>query len=617
MSHRGELLELLTRCVRDGAVRLMLQRAEAECMLVAPGLAARLRDVDAAAAKGALAQLDTVIETGQLRRLASLLGRKRSSAPGAAAEKTLSTLLEDRAKQAAAAAASWQWLTGCSSAVFEEVRGVLRVVIEEVLCALAPSCWPAKFSSMWLTQGVGPELSVGFRPKGHTLTAEGVLTALCYAGCISAQSPDARPTAAAGARRAALQQCSSLAQLVRCILVQPQVVGQLVRGIAVEQLAATPADVAELCRAFEDEPALVRLLPRRAQAAPGRLLQAQQRLRLAQLGVQECLDSLDSLGTDTVEETLGWLHARADLPRNQLRCAWPLPPPPASPAQAERGESEGLASEPAGGGGEPEPEAVHGVPAGNTGGGGGGVSADIVVRWGGPGGPVIVTVPGETSGVTSVSYLLAAVTPELQRRQSGTLVCGSWEDSMTGAADERYSDEPNAPLRLPGDDRFSLLLSGGDSRLLPYKVLKDRDSLPTSELAAATLFLVPGTTREREWAPLAEIRAVLAQVHPDTRISPDGRLMAEDLLFGKQRLFVPTPCMCAFVPSPCITLHRPAPFGRPACPIWSCLVAGLTVAIFSDTNRSLSAKADLIGMGPPSFCPAFCEFGRGGGGSQC
>ena len=90
MSHRGELLELLTRCVRDGAVRLMLQRAEAECMLVAPGLAARLRDVDAAAAKGTLAQLDTVIET-------------------AAAERTLSTLLEDRAKQAAAAPSTYSY----------------------------------------------------------------------------------------------------------------------------------------------------------------------------------------------------------------------------------------------------------------------------------------------------------------------------------------------------------------------------------------------------------------------------------------------------------------------------------------------------------------------------
>ena len=180
--------------------------------------------------------------------------------------------------------------------------------------------------------------------------------------------------------------------------------------------------------------------------------------------------------------------------------------------------------------------------------------------------------------------------------------------------------------RLPrtypyGDDQFSLLLSGGDSRVLPYKVLRDRDSLPTSELAAATLFLVPGTTREREWAPLAEIRAVLAQVHPDTRISPDGRLMAEDLLFGKQRL-CPYALYLCFRP---FALHHPASncalrppwmhnFVMPCC--W--LDCGhLFHTVYSDTNRSLSAKADLIGMGPPSFCPAFCEFGRGGGGSQC
>jgi hypothetical protein len=74
-------------------------------------VSARLRDVDAAAANGTLAQLDTVIET-------------------AAAEKTLSTLLEDRAKQAAApAAASWRWLTGCSSAVFDEVPSTPTTLI--------------------------------------------------------------------------------------------------------------------------------------------------------------------------------------------------------------------------------------------------------------------------------------------------------------------------------------------------------------------------------------------------------------------------------------------------------------------------------------------------------
>ncbi len=178
-----------------------------------------------------------------------------------------------------------------SELLWEEMRDVLRTELDCMVRALAPAT---------------------FVPV-HVLAAADVLAMVDCPECIRAQSALARP---GGAQTVALQQCNSLTQLLRCVLGQAGgVVGQLGRGIAVEDLAMTPASVAELCRAFEDVPALVRLLPRRVQAAPGRLLMAQQRLLLARLGVQESLAGrLDCLCHDTVLQTLRHLEKHAVFP---------------------------------------------------------------------------------------------------------------------------------------------------------------------------------------------------------------------------------------------------------------------------------------------------------------
>ena len=131
---------------------------------------------------------------------------------------------------------------------------------------------------------------------GHVISSTGVMAAaLDGPRCIRTQAALAR----SGAQVTALQQCDSLTQLVRGVLGQPSgVVAQLGRGIAVEQLAAPPADVLELSRAFERVPELVRLLPRRAQSAVGRLLMAQQRLLLAHFCDQKFApDHLDCLAS--------------------------------------------------------------------------------------------------------------------------------------------------------------------------------------------------------------------------------------------------------------------------------------------------------------------------------
>jgi histone H2A len=244
--------------------------------------------------------------------------------------------MAQRADAAAAAATTCAGATetspsyaagGCTALAWEEMRGLLRAELELIVRALAPACW--KPSCLLEAQlPAGSPLSSwkpSFLTPGHVLTAADVLAALDGPKCIRAQSALARP--GSRAQRAALRQCKSLTQLVRCVFGQAGgIVGQLGRGIAVEELAAAPASVAELCRAFEDVPALARLLPRRVQAAPGRLLMAQQRLLLAHLGVQGSLMTarMDCLDHDTVLKTLGCFEEQGDMPLNWR--LWDAPP---------------------------------------------------------------------------------------------------------------------------------------------------------------------------------------------------------------------------------------------------------------------------------------------------
>eukprot|EP01044_Picomonas_judraskeda_P011741 COSAG03_NODE_1626_length_3751_cov_2.605148_4_plen_454_part_00 len=205
--------------------------------------------------------------------------------------------------------------------VLDEVREQVRHMVSDVVPALGPAGWTATSRAGALPQPVGnaspgqvlgdPSAGYhGLRP-GHVIAPGHVIGALDGGRPVRAQSALARP----GARLDALQQCDSLTQLVRCVVghISGRVVGQLLRGIAVEKLAASAADVNELVHAFEDVPALVGLLPRRDQAAPGRLLMAQQRLLLVQLGEHGYLDY------ETVLATREYFEHHASLPRNWRR----------------------------------------------------------------------------------------------------------------------------------------------------------------------------------------------------------------------------------------------------------------------------------------------------------
>lgn len=251
---------------------------------------------------------------------------------------------------------------GISSLMVEEMRGVFMTEMDKLIPALAPACWP-RISTVDTCTRTGRQVLVPSSDSeghnlapGHVIASKHVLAALDSTSCIRAQSALARP----GSWIDALQQCRSLTQLVRCVLGQTGgVVGQLIRGIGVERLAAAEVDKAELVHAFEEVPALVRLLPRRDQATPGRLLMAQQRLLLAHLGTQERLSGhLNCLDFDTVLKTLEYFEDQTDLPRNWRRCWLDVEPSlaslagvPASTAHAnsEKGEPETEA--------EPEPEA--------------------------------------------------------------------------------------------------------------------------------------------------------------------------------------------------------------------------------------------------------------------
>ena len=205
--------------------------------------------------------------------------------------------------------------------VLDEVREQVRHMVSAVAPALGPAGWTATSRAGALPQPVGnaspgqaldPHAGYhGLRRPGHVIAPGHVIGALDGGRPVRAQSALARP----GARLDALQQCDSLTQLVRCVVghTSGRVVGQLLRGIAVENLAAGAADVNELVHAFEDVPALVGLLPRRDQAAPGRLLMAQQRLLLVQLGEHGYLDY------ETVLATRDYFEHHASLPRNWRR----------------------------------------------------------------------------------------------------------------------------------------------------------------------------------------------------------------------------------------------------------------------------------------------------------
>ena len=235
--------------------------------------------------------------------------------------------------------------------MYEELRGVLVTELKNLTSALAPAYWQCPRGANAMMQGpLESRVLVPGRNAlvpGHVISSTGVMAAaLDGPRCIRTQAALAR----SGAQVTALQQCDSLTQLVRGVLGQPSgVVAQLGRGIAVEQLAAPPADVLELSRAFERVPELVRLLPRRAQSAVGRLLMAQQRLLLAHFCDQKFApDHLDCLGYDTVLQTLKCFQNQDNLPCNWLQCWRPTSPSPPA-MEPEGAEGEGVS---------PKPEAV-------------------------------------------------------------------------------------------------------------------------------------------------------------------------------------------------------------------------------------------------------------------
>lgn len=218
---------------------------------------------------------------------------------------------------------------GCRDLALDELRTSVHGELKRTVLDLAPACWPfpAPVASRVGEQPAsavpdilpGPVLASGSDGvcelvPGHVIGPKHVMGALDSVRCLRAQSTLARP----GARVDALHQCNSLTQLVRCVLGQTGgVVDQLVRGIAVEHLTVAAANAVELVRAFDDVPVLIGLLPRRDQAAPGRLLMAQQRLLLAHLGEHEHLaEHIDGLDFEMMLKTLEFFEDQTTLPRN-------------------------------------------------------------------------------------------------------------------------------------------------------------------------------------------------------------------------------------------------------------------------------------------------------------
>jgi histone H2A len=380
---------------------------------------------------------------------------------------------------------------GCGELTFMEIRGVLRDLLDSMVHALAPACWAPSLVRLQASRGactkpgleradarlgcvLVPSAEGHVLAPGHVLTAADVLAALDYPRCIHAQGALARP---GGAQRAVLQQCTSLTQLVRCVLGQTGgVVDQLGRGIALEELAGSPASVDELCRVFEDVPALVRLLPRRAQAAPGRLLMAQQRLLLAHLGAPESLAAcMDCLDYEAMLQTLRYLEEKGDVPLDLL---WEAPPSLAAPAV--------MASESTRAAGSP-------VAAGDA----------------GVHGPVVAALIAEGNPPNAG--------PETEARAGGEARGGAASQELGPEAPE---PEPEAEQRRP---------EPAAEEPEPESETSEPEPKPESEPEEPE-------AEERgpeELTPLrAQIRAVLKQVHPDMGITSTGQLVMQELIFG-------------------------------------------------------------------------------------